>query len=224
MDGSFACYFAQTPDGPDPLFASPQFFDQRRQQLEVYETQLRSLVDKLASANKARSGLQASIAELQSAFIALSQCDLSSSLRKLYDQAATVQQKLHDLASSQTDHDERVGSLLSVAESYARMCASAKVSVTTLERLFGGSGSLAEFFFVLQDVFGARVKAYHTWQAAESHVRKLHAAHEKAKRSGRTHSELMNLSVAEIADVSSEIFARMAGEGRRSRSTCVRAE
>ncbi|TKA55129.1 hypothetical protein B0A53_02099 [Rhodotorula sp. CCFEE 5036] len=153
-----------------------EFFDQRRQQLEVYETQLRSLVDKLASANKARSGLQASIAELQSAFIALSQCDLSSSLRKLYDQAATVQQKLHDLASSQTDHDERVGSLLSVAESYARMCASAK------------------------DVFGARVKAYHTWQAAESHVRKLHAAHEKAKRSGRTHSELMNLSVAEIAD------------------------
>ncbi|GAA5861846.1 hypothetical protein JCM3774_001324 [Rhodotorula dairenensis] len=153
-----------------------EFFDQRRQQLDVFETQLRSLVDKLASANKARSGLQTSIAELQSAFIALSQCDLSSSLRKLYDQAATVQQKLHDLASSQADHDERVGSLLSVAESYARMCASAK------------------------DVFGARVKAYHTWQAAESNVRKLHAAHEKAKRSGRTHSELMSLSVAEIAD------------------------
>lgn len=105
-----------------------QFFDQRRQQLEVFETQLRGLVEKLASANKARSGLQTSIAELQSAFIALSQCDLSSSLRKLYDQAATVQQKLHDLASTQAEHDERVGSLLSVAESYARMCASAKVS------------------------------------------------------------------------------------------------
>ncbi|GAA5981972.1 hypothetical protein JCM10908_004688 [Rhodotorula pacifica] len=152
------------------------FFEQRRQQLDIFEVQLRSLVEKLASANKARSGLQASIAELQSAFIALSQCDLSSSLRKLYDQAATVQQKLHDLASSQAEHDERVGSLLSVAESYARMCASAK------------------------DVFGARVKAYHTWQAAESNVRKLHTAHEKAKRSGRTHSELMSLSVAEIAD------------------------
>lgn len=55
---------------------------------------------------------------------------------------------------------------------------------------------------VLQGVFGARVKAYHAWQAAEANVRKLHSAHEKAKRSGRTHSELMNLSVAEIADVS----------------------
>lgn len=119
--------------GSTLLFGSPQFFDQRRQQLDVFESQLRSLVDKLALANKARSGLQASIAELQSAFITLSQCDLSSSLRKLYDQAATVQQKLHDLASSQTDHDERVGSLLSVAESYARMCASAKVSATTVE-------------------------------------------------------------------------------------------
>ena len=72
---------------------------------------------------------------------------------------------------------------------------------------------------MLQDVFSARVKAYHTWQAAESHVRKLHAAHEKAKRSGRTHSELMNLSVAEIADVSPVVFlgsARGGGVGRRA--------
>ena len=132
----FSCHSCRPSkiDGLESLlFASPQFFNQRRQQLDVFETQLRSLVDKLASANKARSGLQASIAELQSAFITLSQCDLSSSLRKLYDQAVTVQQKLHDLASSQTEHDERVGSLLSVAESYARMCASAKVSATTVE-------------------------------------------------------------------------------------------
>lgn len=33
-------------------------------------------------------------------------------------------------------------------------------------------------------------------------MRKLHKEHEKAKRSGRTHSELMHMSVAEIADVS----------------------
>lgn len=52
-----------------------------------------------------------------------------------------------------------------------------------------------------QGVFGARVKAYHNWQAAESNLRKLQSSHEKAKRSGRTHSELMNLSVAEIAEV-----------------------
>lgn len=93
----------------------------------MFETQLRGLVDKLAAAAKARSTLQVSIAELQAAFLALSQCDLSSSLRKLYDQAATVQQKLYDLGAAQAAHDERVGSLLSVAESYARMCASAKV-------------------------------------------------------------------------------------------------
>lgn len=93
----------------------------------MFETQLRGLVDKLAAAAKARSTLQVSIAELQAAFLALSHCDLSSSLRKLYDQAATVQQKLYDLGAAQAAHDERVGSLLSVAESYARMCASAKV-------------------------------------------------------------------------------------------------
>ena len=135
VEWPFICHSCRPSQiyGLDSSLWLPQFFDQRRQQLDVFESQLRSLVDKLALANKARSGLQASIAELQSAFITLSQCDLSSSLRKLYDQAATVQQKLHDLASSQTEHDERVGSLLSVAESYARMCASAKVSATTVK-------------------------------------------------------------------------------------------
>jgi hypothetical protein len=111
-------------------------------------------------------------------------------------------------------HCESVGSLLSVAESYARMCASAKVSVTTLERLFGGSGSLVR-----------SVKFAHVRLGSLPCVVRLDARtkdvlqHEKkSKRSGRTHSELMNLSVAEIADVSSEIFARMAGEGREARA------
>lgn len=43
-------------------------------------------------------------------------------------------------------------------------------------------------------------------------MRKMQTAHEKAKRSGRTHSELLNLSVAEIADVSRS-FSRWAAEG-----------
>jgi sorting nexin-1/2 len=64
-----------------------------------------------------------------------------------------------------------------------------------------------------QGVFGARIKAYNGWQAAEAHLRKIQSAHEKAKRTGRTHSELLNLSVAEISDVrlSSTAHALLAG-------------
>ncbi|BGP48060.1 Vacuolar protein sorting-associated protein vps5 [Rhodotorula kratochvilovae] len=152
------------------------YFDQRRQQLDAFETQLRSLLDSLGKAAKARHGLQGSIAELQSAFLALAQCDLSSSLRSLLDEAAAVQKKLFDLAEAQAAQEEKIDGLTTVAESYARLCTSAR------------------------GVFGARIKAYHTWQAAEANLRKMQAAHEKAKRSGRTHSELLNLSVAEIAD------------------------
>ncbi|GAA6048267.1 hypothetical protein JCM3770_006512 [Rhodotorula araucariae] len=153
-----------------------EYFDQRRQQLDAFETQLRSLIDSLAKAAKARHALQGSIAELQSAFLALAQCDLSSSLRSLLDEAAAVQKKLYDLAEAQAAQEEKIDGLTTVAESYARLCASAR------------------------GVFGARIKAYHTWQAAEANLRKMQTAHEKAKRSGRTHSELLNLSVAEIAD------------------------
>ncbi|KPV75441.1 uncharacterized protein RHOBADRAFT_26766 [Rhodotorula graminis WP1] len=152
------------------------YFDQRRQQLEAFETQLRTLIDSLAKAAKARHALQGSVAELQSAFLALAQCDLSSSLRKLLDEAATVQKKLYDLSEAQAADEEKIDGLTTVAESYARLCTSAR------------------------GVFGARIKAYHTWQAAEANLRKMQTAHEKAKRSGRTHSELLNLSVAEIAD------------------------
>ncbi|GAA5907174.1 hypothetical protein JCM8208_006712 [Rhodotorula glutinis] len=152
------------------------YFDQRRQQLEAFETQLRTLIDSLAKAAKARHALQGSVAELQSAFLALAQCDLSSSLRKLLDEAATVQKKLYDLSEAQAADEEKIDGLPTVAESYARLCTSAR------------------------GVFGARIKAYHTWQGAEANLRKMQTAHEKAKRSGRTHSELLNLSVAEIAD------------------------
>ncbi|GAA5984344.1 hypothetical protein JCM11641_006190 [Rhodosporidiobolus odoratus] len=153
-----------------------EYFDQRKQQLDAFETQLRSLLVSLSNAAKARSALHASIAELQSAFLALAQCDLSSSLRKLYNEAAAVQKKIHDLAEAQCMQEEQIGGLVSVAESYARLCASAK------------------------GVFGARIKAYHHWQATETNFRKLQGQHDKAKKTGRAHSELLNLSVAEVAD------------------------
>ncbi|GAA5901547.1 hypothetical protein JCM6882_006309 [Rhodosporidiobolus microsporus] len=153
-----------------------EYFEHRKQQLDVFETQLRSLLTSFHNAAKARATLHASIAELQSAFLALAQCDLSSTVRKLFDQAAGVQRRIYELAEAQMAHEEQIGGLVNVAESYARLCASAK------------------------GVFGARIKAYHHWQAAESNLRKLATQHDKAKKAGRTHSELLNLSVAEIAD------------------------
>ncbi|GAA5878673.1 hypothetical protein JCM16303_002164 [Sporobolomyces ruberrimus] len=153
-----------------------EYFENRRHILETFETQLRSLLTSLSAAAKARSVLQASLAELQTAFLALAESDLSTQLRKLFAEAASLQKKLHDLSEAQAVSDEQIGGLVSVAESYARMCASAR------------------------GVFGARIKAYHAWQSAESRLRKAQIEHEKGKRSGRTHSELLPDSVALLAD------------------------
>ena len=49
----------------------------------------------------------------------------------------------------------------------------------------------------VQLVFGARIKAFHAWQAAEEKLRKA-----KAKRGGR---DMLGLSVSEIAEVSSRL-------------------
>ncbi|GAA5963118.1 hypothetical protein JCM3765_001776 [Sporobolomyces pararoseus] len=153
-----------------------EYFENRRHALDTFETQLRALLTSLSAAAKARSSLQTSISELQASFLALAESDLSTQLRKLFNEAASLQKKLHDLSEAQAVSEEQIGGLVSVAESYARMCASAR------------------------GVFGARIKAYHTWQSAESRLRKAQAEHEKGKRSGRTHSELLPDSVAMLAD------------------------
>ncbi|GAA5911460.1 uncharacterized protein JCM6883_005763 [Sporobolomyces salmoneus] len=153
-----------------------EYFENRRHALDTFETQLRSLLTSLSVAAKARSVLQASFADLQASFLALAESDLSTQLRKLFNEAASLQKRLYDLSEAQAVSDEQIGGLVSVAESYARMCASAR------------------------GVFGARIKAYHTWQTADSRLRKAQAEHEKGKRSGRTHSELLPDSVAMLAD------------------------
>ncbi|GAA5999356.1 hypothetical protein JCM5350_007035 [Sporobolomyces pararoseus] len=153
-----------------------EYFENRRHALDTFETQLRALLTSLSAASKARQVLQTSMSELQASFLALAESDLSTQLRKLFNEAASLQKKLHDLSEAQAVSDEQIGGLVSVAESYARMCASAR------------------------GVFGARIKAYHTWQSAESRLRKAQAEHEKGKRSGRTHSELLPDSVAMLAD------------------------
>lgn len=38
-----------------------------------------------------------------------------------------MQKKVFDLAEAQSVHDEQIGGLISVAESYARLCTSARV-------------------------------------------------------------------------------------------------
>lgn len=118
----------------------------------------------------------------------------------MLEDAARLQEKLRRLSEEQSASEEMIGGLNSVAEGYARLCASARVRSLDLSRALA---PIARADFPSpQLVFGARIKAYHVWQSAESALRKTKTAHEKAKKSGRTHSELLGLSVSEIAEVS----------------------
>ncbi|KAK4690987.1 hypothetical protein P7C70_g9445, partial [Phenoliferia sp. Uapishka_3] len=154
-----------------------EYFDTRRQTLDSFELHLKSLLVSLSNAAKHRAALQTSIGELESALLGLSLCDLSGPLRGALEKSVSVQKRLKELGERQLQSEEQIGGLTSVAEGYARLCGSVKL------------------------VFGARIKSYHAWQAAESNLRKAKSAHEKAKKSGRAHSELLGLSLSETADV-----------------------
>lgn len=125
-------YYNTALTEPEPIL---QYFDNRKHDLEVFETQLRSLLDSLTAAAKVRHTLQASIAELQVAFLALAQCDLSPTLRRVLEDAARVQEKIKRLSEAQSASEDQIGGLTSVVEGYARLCSSARVSVRRDETL-----------------------------------------------------------------------------------------
>ncbi|SDA07577.1 BZ3501_MvSof-1269-A2-R1_Chr6-2g08679 [Microbotryum saponariae] len=152
------------------------YFDERRHQLEAFEAALRALITSLSNASKVRHSVQDSLAELQTSLAGLASCDLSKSLRGAIDEASRVQQRLFEIGERHLASDEQVGALINVAEMYARLCASAR------------------------GVFGARIKAFHSWQVAEAGLKKSKAAHEKAKRNGRGMDASLGLAVAEVAD------------------------
>ena len=110
-------------------FLDVQYFDTRRHILDSFELQLRSLLVSLAASSKSRHALQTSLGELQSALLALSQCDLSTPLKGALEQAAGVKRKLRELSEVQSANEEETGGLTSVAEGYARLCGSVRVSI-----------------------------------------------------------------------------------------------
>lgn len=105
-----------------------QYFDNRKHTLETFETQLRALLESLSAAAKVRHALHTSFAELQVAFLALAQCDLSPTLRRVLEDAARVQERIKRLNEEQSASEDAIGGLNSVLEGYARLCASARVS------------------------------------------------------------------------------------------------
>ncbi|KAM0787508.1 hypothetical protein ACM66B_003580 [Microbotryomycetes sp. NB124-2] len=157
------------------------FFEQRKHLLDAYETQLRALLVSLGAAAKARQSLHGSMSELQASLLALADCDLSTALKGVLVELAKLQNKLKQLGEKQTLSDERVGGLHSTVETYARLCASAKL------------------------VFGARAKAYETWQNAEAHFRKVKTNLEKARRSGRGYDSV-GLSVADVTEAERHVI------------------
>ena len=107
-----------------------QYFDTRRQTLDTFEVQLRSLLLSLSNAAKHRAALQGSLGELESALLGLSMCDLSGPLKGALEKSAGVQKRLRELSERQSESEEEIGGLTSVAEGYARLCGSVKVSLS----------------------------------------------------------------------------------------------
>lgn len=118
------------PFASGPTFVEfDDYFDTRRASLDTFELQLKALLTSLHAASAARVALYGGLADLEIALANLAHCEVSDALRGALEGAAVLQGKLRNLGEGQTRAEEGLGGLTSVAEGYARLCASAKVSL-----------------------------------------------------------------------------------------------
>lgn len=119
------------------------------------------------------------------------------------------------LSEQQSSSEEQIGGIISVAEGYARLCGSVRVSSFFLSYIyvyiFDSTRSPSDSFTFLlrQLVFGARVKAYHAAQAAESVLRKARASQAKRSRGDEMGGSLLEVSeVIIIINLRVSLFCR----------------
>ena len=125
--GFLASLGVSLPGGPS-FTEFDDYFDQRKATLDTFEIQLKALLTAFHNAAGQRVALQNGLADLEAAFAALAHCELSAGLSHALEAAATVQKRLRAVGEQQHKSEEAIGGLVSVAEGYSRLCASAKVS------------------------------------------------------------------------------------------------
>ncbi|TDL23588.1 Vps5-domain-containing protein [Rickenella mellea] len=171
--GGLMSSIGQTIAGPK-FYEMDDWFDARKAYLDSLESQLKGLVKAIDVASKQRAELATAIGEFAQTVGDLSTSDLGKQLAHSLSTMSDVEKKAQDLQQIQAQED--VATFMSIAEEYARIINS------------------------VRNAFSSRIRCYNLWQNADSEVRRVKQAHEKARSQGRIPADRLGHSLSQIAD------------------------
>lgn len=157
------------------------YLEQKRQYIDSFDSQLKSVAKAVDSMIKHREGLSGGLVEFGDAVTALSQAEINKASEKNLVSFAQVQRQLKDLYSKQAEYD--LFYLANTVDEYARIATSVK------------------------QAFASRVKAYQNWQTSEQNLIKSRISLEKARLNIKTKPEKLQQIETEILDWESRVVS-----------------
>ncbi|CAG8588434.1 10879_t:CDS:10 [Funneliformis caledonium] len=150
-----------------------EWFEGRRNQLDILESQLKTLLKSVESMVKQRKDLGGATVEFGDSLLSLADAELNinKSLANNLTILGTIQQKIRELHEKQD-----VITLENTIEEYIRIIASIKVA------------------------FNSRAKVHQTWQNSISDLQKKKAYYERSKAQGRFSQEKLSNMLTQIVD------------------------
>jgi len=158
-----------------------EWFDTRRNQLDILDGQLKSLLKSVEAVVKQRKDLGAASFDYGDSMIALASAELNRPLSVHLTVLGELQQKMKDLHETQAKND--VLTLEHTIDEYIRLIGSIKVA------------------------FNSRAKTYQIYQTAASDLAKRKAAYEKLKVQPKTRQDKLTQSEQEIAEGEQKVEA-----------------
>ncbi|CAI2184719.1 16472_t:CDS:10, partial [Funneliformis geosporum] len=153
-----------------------EWFEGRRNQLDILESQLKTLLKSVEAMVKQRKDLGSATVEFGDSLLSLADAELNinKSLANNLTILGTIQQKIRELHEKQAHQD--VITLENTIEEYIRIIGSIKVA------------------------FNSRAKVHQTWQNSISDLQKKKSYYERSKAQGRFSQERLSNMLTQIVD------------------------
>ncbi|CAB4395886.1 unnamed protein product [Rhizophagus irregularis] len=148
-----------------------EWFESRRNQLDILESQLKTLLKSVEAIVKQRKDLGSATVDFGNSLLSLAGAELNKSLASNITILGNLQQKIKELHEKQARQD--VLTLENTVGEYIRIIASIKVA------------------------FNSRAKVHQTWQNSISDLQKKKANYVKSKSQGRFSQDRMLTQIAE---------------------------
>ncbi|CAG8501251.1 11502_t:CDS:10 [Acaulospora colombiana] len=151
-----------------------EWFENRKNQLDILDSQLKTLMKSVEAIVRQRKDLGFATAEFGDNLLSLANAENNKSLARNLTLLGNLQQKIKELQEKQVQQD--VATLENTIDEYIRLIGSIKVA------------------------FNSREKVYQAWQNAIYELQKKKINYERSKVQGRLSHDKLSIALAQIAE------------------------